>query len=76
MEAVLSVRALRRRVIAVSLAWFPPPLRATPAGREGVETSPFGLHWLALDEDISVEGLLAGRDRGGVGGEAAWKLGQ
>jgi hypothetical protein len=33
-----------------------------------VEASPFGLHWEALDDDISVEGLLAGRgDRGRVG---------
>jgi hypothetical protein len=60
------------RVIGVPLAWFPRLLRATPVEREAFEISPFGLHWEALDEDISVEGLLAGRsDRGKVGGEAA-----
>ena len=60
------------RVIGVPVAWFPRLLRATLAEREAVEISPFGLHWTALDEDISVEGLLAGRgDRGRVGGEAA-----
>lgn len=60
------------RVIGVPLAWFPRLGRATPAEREGFEISPFGIHWEALDEDVSVEGLLAGRgDRGRVGGEAA-----
>ena len=49
------------RVIGVPLAWFPRLLRATPAEREGFEISPFGIHWEALDEDISTEGVLAGR---------------
>ena len=49
------------RVIAVPLAWFPRLLRATAAQREQVEISAMGLHWEALDEDISVAGLLAGR---------------
>lgn len=48
------------RVIAVPLAWFPRLLHATPQQREQVEFSPAGLHWDALDEDISVAGLLAG----------------
>ena len=29
--------------------------------RVGVSISPSGLHWESLDEDISIEGLLAGR---------------
>jgi hypothetical protein len=49
------------RVIAVPLAWFPRLLRATVPQREQVEISAMGLHWEALDEDISVAGLLAGR---------------
>lgn len=48
------------RVIAVPLAWFPRLLHATETQREQVEFSPQGLHWEALDEDISVAGLLAG----------------
>ena len=48
------------RVIAVPLAWFPRLMRATPEQRASVELSPRGLHWQALDEDISVAGLLAG----------------
>ena len=60
------------RVIGVPLAWFPRLLRAAPAEREAFSLSPFGIHWEALDEDVSVEGLLAGRsDRRRVGGEAA-----
>jgi len=45
----------------VPLAWFPRLLNATPAERERVELSRTGLHWEALDEDISIAGLLAGR---------------
>ena len=26
-----------------------------------IEVSPFGLHWPELDEDLSIEGILAGR---------------
>ncbi len=49
------------RTLGVPLAWFPRLLRATPAEREKVELSRVGLHWEALDEDISITGLLAGR---------------
>ena len=48
------------RTLGVPLAWFPRLLRATPAERAAVELSRVGLHWEALDEDISVAGLLAG----------------
>ncbi len=49
------------RIIGVPLAWFPRLLRATPAEREQVRISSRGLHWDALDEDISIAGLLAGK---------------
>jgi hypothetical protein len=49
------------RTLGVPLAWFPRLLRATAAEREQVELSRGGLHWEAVDEDISVAGLLAGR---------------
>lgn len=50
------------RRLAVPLAWFPRLLRATPRQREQFEMSGggTGLHWDALDEDISVDGLLRG----------------
>jgi hypothetical protein len=49
------------RVLGVPLAWFPRLLCATPKQRAAVQISRAGLHWEALDEDISIEGLLAGR---------------
>ena len=49
------------RTIAVPLAWFPRLLEAAPEQRLQVELSSTGLHWDALDEDISVAGLLAGQ---------------
>ena len=48
------------RTIAAPLAWFPRLLEAAPEQRAQVELSRGGLHWEALDEDISVAGLLAG----------------
>jgi len=48
------------RRMAVPLAWFPRLLAATPEQRNQFELSPRGIHWEALDEDISVDGLLAG----------------
>ena len=48
------------RVMAVPLAWFPRLLSATPEQRVQFELSPRGIHWEALDEDISIDGLLAG----------------
>lgn len=51
------------RVLGVPLAWFPRLLHATPEQRQEyrISASGQGLHWEALDEDISVAGLLAGR---------------
>jgi len=49
------------RTIGVPLAWFPRLLHASAEQREKVRISSRGLHWEALDEDISVAGLLAGQ---------------
>jgi hypothetical protein len=54
------------RTISVPLAWFPRLAHGTPAERAhwrligGGE----GIHWPDVDEDISVESLLAGRRSG------------
>ena len=50
------------RKLGVPLAYFPRLLSATPEQRLQYEMSGngTGLHWEALDEDISVEGLLKG----------------
>jgi hypothetical protein len=49
------------RTLGVPLVWFPRLLHATRAQRLAYEVSRKGLHWDELDEDISIEGLLAGR---------------
>jgi len=48
------------QTLVVPLAWFPRLLRSTPEQRERVRVTSRGLHWDALDEDVSIEGLLAG----------------
>jgi len=49
------------RILGVPLAWFPRLLNASPDQLADYELSPYGIHWDDLDEDISVEGLLAGQ---------------
>lgn len=49
------------RIIGVPLAWFPRLLHASADERMQVRISGRGLHWEALDEDISIAGLLAGQ---------------
>jgi Protein of unknown function (DUF2442) len=48
------------RTIGVPLAWFPKLLRSTPEELERVRITNRGLHWDAMDEDVSIAGLLAG----------------
>ncbi len=59
----MSVRLDDGRVLSVPLAWFPRLLHGTEAERKNYELlgEGEGIHWPELDEDISVEGLLAGR---------------
>ena len=54
------------RSISAPLAWYPRLLRATPAERKRWRLigRGLGIHWTDLDEDISVEGLLAGKRSG------------
>ena len=49
------------RTLGVPLAWFPKLMHATATQRENFELSPRGIHWDELDEDISIDGLIAGR---------------
>lgn len=59
-EDSLTVALSDGRKISAPLAWFPRLLDATPEQLAQVELSRRGLHWDALNEDISVAGLLAG----------------
>lgn len=48
------------RTVSVPLAWFPRLLAATPTQRKAWELigGGIGIHWEAIDEDISVASLL------------------
>ncbi len=62
-DAELIVRLVDGRRLSVPLVWFPRLLRATPEERSKSELlgDGDGIHWPLIDEDLSVEGLLAGR---------------
>lgn len=65
-EDTLTVELADGRSISVPLAWYPRLAHGTPEERSdwrliGEGT---GVHWPALDEDISLENLLMGRASG------------
>ena len=65
-EDTLQVELSDGRTISVPLAWYP---RLVHAGKEERDRWELigegqGIHWPDLDEDISVEGLIAGRQSG------------
>jgi hypothetical protein len=51
------------RTVSAPLAWYPRLLNGTPVERDDHQLigEGLGIHWPQLDEDISVEGILAGR---------------
>ena len=65
-EDTLSVDLNDGRTISVPLEWFPRLVHATRAERNNWRLigRGHGIHWEDIDEDISVEGLLAGRPSG------------
>ena len=56
----LSVRLSDGRVVSVPLVWFPRLADASPRERSDWELigGGIGIHWEAIDEDISVASLL------------------
>lgn len=62
----LVVDLMDGRTISVPVAWFPRLLNASEADRGDWEVSGggLGLHWPALDEDLSVEAMLRGAPSG------------
>ena len=54
------------RTITIPLAWYPRLLHGAPDERAQWEWigDNEGIHWPLLDEDISVEGIIAGRRSG------------
>jgi hypothetical protein len=54
------------RTISVPTAWYPRLLHASEKERNSWRLlgNGNGIHWDSIDEDISIEGLLAGRPSG------------
>lgn len=49
------------RKIATPLEWYPRLRAATPKQRANFEIMPRSIHWLDLDEDLSIAGMLKGQ---------------
>lgn len=74
-EDTLDVELSDGRAISVPLTWFPRLVHGTPVERANWRLigRGQGVHWEDLDEDVSVEGLLAGRPSGeSQGSFKAW----
>ena len=56
----LFVRLHDGRSIGIPLWWYPRLLKASARERANYELSPMGVHWLDIDEDISVASMIAG----------------
>jgi len=65
-DDTLSVELSDGRTISVPIAWFPRLAHSTPreSSRWRLIGRGRGIHWPLIDEDVSIEGLLAGRPSG------------
>ena len=65
-DDTLSVDLSDGRSISVPIAWFPRLLHSTEQERNNWRLigKGQGIHWEDIDEDISIEGLLAGKPSG------------
>jgi hypothetical protein len=65
-DDTLSVDLCDGRSISVPIAWFPRLLNSTEQERNNWRLigRGQGIHWEDIDEDISIEGLIAGRPSG------------
>ena len=65
-DDTLSVDLSDGRSISVPIAWFPRLLHSTEQERNNWRLigRGQGIHWEDIDEDISIEGLLAGKPSG------------
>jgi DNA-binding CsgD family transcriptional regulator len=74
----LTVRLKDGRTVSVPLSWFPRLLNASPQQRSDFEFvgEGEGIHWPAVDEDLSVAGLLRGvkAPRGGNSSSRSGRL--
>ncbi len=65
-DSVLRVELADGRTLVVPTAWYPRLAHGNPRERSHWQLigRGIGIHWPDLDEDISIEGLLAGRRSG------------
>ena len=65
-EDTLNVDLSDGRTISVPLTWFPRLVHATREQRDNWRLigRGHGIHWDDIDEDVSVEGIIAGRPSG------------
>ena len=65
-EDTLTVELSDGRTISVPVGWYPRLVHATQSERDNWRLigQGHGIHWEDIDEDISVEGLLAGKPSG------------
>ena len=65
-EDTLTLDLADGRTISIPLAWYPRLVHGTADERNNWEWigDNDGVHWPDLDEDISVEGIIAGRRSG------------
>lgn len=65
-DDALVVDLVDGRTVSVPLAWYPRLAHGSTSERDDWELigRGEGIHWPQLDEDISVDGLLAGRPSG------------
>ena len=65
-DGALNVRLQDGREIRAPLWWYPRLASADANSLALIELSPMGLHWPALDEDISVASILRGQKAPGA----------
>jgi hypothetical protein len=65
-DDVLTVELSDGRVISVPISWYPRLSHGTDTERENWRfiAAGRGIHWPELDEDVSVENLLSGKQSG------------
>jgi Protein of unknown function (DUF2442) len=57
----LVVTLMDGRRIATPLEWYPRLQKASAAERADYAIMPLGIHWPAIDEDLSIAGMLKGQ---------------